>query len=479
VRALFLSIVLAATVVAPAQTDVERVFAQRVGDAIALYRGGKADDARKAFETLLAENGKNSDVQAWLGFLYLRSNEPAKATPLLEQALAQRPNDLEVLNNLGNAYFATNQYDRALEKYVQVQKLAPNRFEPHYNSGTIYLQRREYPKAAAEFETAARLKPDDPFSHNNLGAAREALKQLDKAVGSFQRACALRPDNRIFNRNAGLLLAKLRRPEALGYLEKALGDGTDSAVALALGEAYARAGRKEDALKYYDSLRELEAKNPTYWFNVGVLRNQLGDTNGAEQAYRRALEFAPNDLDVLNNLGLLLFRANKYEESKVLFDKLSGLNPSSIAAKANLGAAAANAGDLPKAIGAWKDVVRAEPNRVAVRLDLANALFETGDVEGARYHYTQVLGTNKRNGEALNGIGLCHLRGNRLPQAEAAFRSALEAEPKLVAALNNLAIVLERTNRREEAIRVLEKAAKLDPNDEDVQRNLQRMRVEE
>lgn len=477
-RALIFSLFLAVAVAASAQSPVEKAFTQRVNDAIALYRGGKTDEARTAFETLYAENGRSSDVQAWLGFLYLRSSTPEKAAPLLEMALTQRPNDNEVLNNLGNAYFATKQYDRALERYQTLQKLAPKMFEPHYNGGTIYLMRKDFARAAAEFEAAARLKPDDPFTHNNLGVAREALKQNDKAVGSFQRAVALRPDNQTFNRNAGLLLAKLRRPEALGYLEKALGDGRDSAVSLALGEAYARAGRKEDALTYYEGLRELEGKNPTYWFNIGVLRNQLGDAVKAEQAYRKAYELAPNDLDVLNNLGLLVFRAGKYEEATVLFDRLAGLNPSSIAAKANLGAAAANSGDMPKAVAAWKEVVRAEPNRVNVRLDLANALFETGDVDGARFHYAQVLATNKRNAEALNGLGLCHLNGNRLPQAEAAFRSALEADAKLIAGYNNLAIVLDRSNRREEAIRILEKAAKIDPQDEEVQRNLQRMRAD-
>ncbi len=477
-RTLLLCLVMALFALAPAQSDTEKAFVKRVNDAIALYRGGKADEALKAFEGLRGENARSSDVQAWLGFLYLRANQVDKATPLLEQAATQRPGDAEVLNNLGNAYFAAKQYERALERYAQVQKIAPKRFEPHYNVGTIYLLRKEYAKAAASFEAAAALKPDDAFTHNNLGVAREALKLNDRAIASFRRAVALRPDHVLFNRNAGLLMAKMRQPDALGYLEKALGDGTDPAVSLALGEAYARAGRREDALKYYDGLREVQGKNPTYWFNVGVLRNQLGDTTGSEAAYRRALQLAPNDLDILNNLGVVLFKAEKYEEAKVMFDKLSGLNPTSISAKVNLGAAAANAGDMPKAIGAWKEVLRAEPGRVAVRLDLANALYEAGETDAARFHYTQVLASNKRSAEALNGLGLCHLNGNKLPQAEAAFRSAVEADAKLMAAHNNLAIVLERSGRREEAIRILEKAAKIDPSDADVQRNLQRMRTD-
>ena len=43
-------------------------------------------------------------------------------------------------------------------------------------------------------------------------------------------------------------------------------------------------------------------------------------------------------------------------------------------------------------------------------------------------------------------------------------------------AYNNLAITLERGGQKAEAIKVLEKAAKLDPDDEDIKKSLQRMK---
>jgi len=459
-----------------AQAPAEKEFQRRVTDAVALYKGGDVAGATKAFEALNGENPRSSDVQAWLGFLYLRADAPAKAVPLLEKAAVQQPTNLEILNNLGNAYMAADQPDKALAQYVQVAKLSPRMFEPHYNMGTIHLRRKQYPKAIASFQAAAKLNPQDPFVQNNLGVAFEAQKDWTSALGAFKRAADLRPDNRLFARNTGLVMARLRRPEAVTYLERASGDGGDDAVLLPLSEAYARAGRTADALQLLEKARAAQAKNSIYWFNLAVLRNQTGDSDGAVQAYRRAIELNPSDLDSLNNLGLLHFRAGRFREAAVLFDKLSGLNPNSINAKMNLGAAAANSGDLKKAIAVWKEVIKAEPTRTGVRLDLANALWETGDVEGARQQYLQVLSTDKNHAEALNGIGLSHLRAGKLPQAEAAFRTATEAKPKFMAAHNNLAIALERMGRRDDAIKVLERAAKIDPADEDIQRNLQRMR---
>ena len=112
-------------------------------------------------------------------------------------------------------------------------------------------------------------------------------------------------------------------------------------------------------------------------------------------------------------------------------------------------------------------------------MDLANALYAEGDVEGARYHFTQILTTDKNNAEALNGIGLCYLKAGKLAQAEAAFRSAIEADSKLISAYNNLAVALQRMNQVNEAIKVLERAIKIAPEDEDLRRNLARMRGEE
>jgi len=451
-------------------------FEKRIAAAADLFKAGKVDDSIKAFETLHSESNRSYDALSWLGFLYLRVNQPGKSVSLLEQAVAQRPSDLEVLNNLGNAYMATNQYDRALERYATIFKLGPKMFEPHYNAGVIYLQRKLYLKAIPEFMTAATLKPDDPFVKNNLGVAYEAVKEDAKAVAVYTKASDMRPENRTFARNAGLLLSKRRSPDAIKYLERALGDGTDSAVAMTLGEEYVRADRIKDALTYYESLRTVEASNATFWFNLAVIRGKTGDQTGSEQAYRRVLELSPSDLDSLNNLGLLLYRQAKYQESTTLFDKLSGLAPGLISAKLNLGASAARSGQMDKAVEAWKEVLRSDPSRVQVRLDLANALWDNGDVDGAKFHYNQVLVADKNNAEALNGLGLCHLKANKNPQAEAAFRSAIDAKPTYGAAYSNLAITLERMGNKVDAVKVLEKGAKAVPDDESIKKNLDRLR---
>ena len=400
----------------------------KVDQASAIYKSGKLEEAIKAFEDLKKQYPTNPQVKSWLGFLYLRANTPEKALVELLDAKASLPSDLEVLNNLGNAYLALGQNDKALESYALVKDRDSRRFEPYYNSGTIYLKKKAYAKAVEEFLSATKLKDTDAFAFNNLGVAYDGIKDSRKAADAFRAASDMRKDNKLFARNAGLMLNRLGdNQNAITYLERAVVNGeSDAAPILALADVYSKTGRSGDALKLLESGKEPNSGNAILWFNLGVLRAMNQDIVGSEAAYKRALAINPNDLDTLNNLGLSVFKRGQFEESEMYFDKLVGLNPTSTAAKLNLASAAARAGDLKKAIIAWREVLKVEPQRLDIRLDMANAQWEARDVEGAKANYLQILASDKNNTEALNGIGLYHLRASKFAPAEAAFRVADE-----------------------------------------------------
>ena len=112
-----------------------------------------------------------------------------------------------------------------------------------------------------------------------------------------------------------------------------------------------------------------------------------------------------------------------------------------------------------------------------VRLLLADALFDTGDTKAALGMYREILIAKPKSAAALDGIGRCSLRKASYVSAEASFRRAILADKGFVPAYNNLAVVLEKMNKRSEAIAYLEKAASMDENNADVQKNLKRMRA--
>lgn len=72
-----------------------------------------------------------------------------------------------------------------------------------------------------------------------------------------------------------------------------------------LGAAELFGGHPDSAERYLeDAIKIAPGFSPAYG-NLGVLKRQAGDTAGALDAYRRALEFAPRDPTILNNLAAL------------------------------------------------------------------------------------------------------------------------------------------------------------------------------
>ena len=441
------------------------------------YKAGRVDQARTEFETLNRQNPSDPEIAKWLGFIDLVQNRGAEAVPLLKMASDKLPNDLEVTNNLGNAYYAAGDYDKALVCYQAVIHANSTMFIPYYNTGNIYLRKKDYHAAIENYSKAASLNAQDAAVQNDLGVAYEDVHDERASAVAFKKASDLKPDDKVFARNAGLALYKSgRATDAEAYLEKS--DTSDPAVGLALGQIYSRKGERAQALKSYEAIRPAMGNDAAYWFNLGVMRKDSGDMAGAEQAYRKALQISPNDLDTNTNLGLLLFKEGKYSDSETYFQRVAGSDPNSVNAKLDLGSAAAKAGDKATAMASFKEVLRAEPNNTSVRLNLAELLYDAGDDQGAQYHYNLVLKQEPNNSRALNGIGLLHLKGSQLPQAEAAFRSSIEYDEHYLPAYNNLAVTLERMNRRKQAIAVLQRALTLDPNDGNVKRNLNRLRSE-
>ena len=81
------------------------------------------------------------------------------------------------------------------------------------------------------------------------------------------------------------------------------------------------------ALKEYELTAALSPYNYVMWLNLGKARSQNGDADGAEMAYRRALELAPNYSAVQWVYGNSLLRQGETEEGFALIAKSAASSP--------------------------------------------------------------------------------------------------------------------------------------------------------
>jgi len=96
--------------------------------------------------------------------------------------------------------------------------------------------------------------------------------------------------------------------------------------------------------------------------------------------------------------------------------------------------------------------------RVEEHRNLGIAFYKTAMYEEATREFRRVAELRPNDGQALFYMALVHLRNDRLPQAEESLREAASQPNAPAAVFHNLAFVLERTGRLDDAQIALEEA---------------------
>lgn len=447
---------------------------------ICYSRTGQPDKAMQVFDAMLADTSLTATQLGWMGYIYLENKRVNQAIAALERAHAMDANNATVVNNLATAYIERgNSGDeaKAVGLFENLASMSSGNPVADYNVGTIYLKKGEFAKAKPFLIRAA--KSNDPYALNNLGMAHEGLKEEKEALANYAKASDLRPDVLIFAKNAGFAAVRAKDDAAaVIYLNRASKFEQSAEILIPLAGVYNRQGEGAKALEIWTmpAVREKLKGDATYWYSLGVAHANLGQSKEAEAAYRQSLQIKSDNPDVLNNLGALLWENGNYEGAKDCFQKQLGLQPGNEVAKMNVAACHVRLGETAEAVEIWREMVRLHPDRTELRLDLADGLWNTGDTPGARFHYATALNAQPDSARALNGLGMWALLQTQNDEAEDYFRKALRADRKFIAAYQNLAIVLERKNRVPDAIKTLEAALAMDPDNEAVKEHLARLK---
>ncbi len=223
--------------------------------------------------------------------------------------------------------------------------------------------------------------------------------------------------------------------------------------------------------------------SPYSWLRAGMANENTGDHKGAERAFRRGLEIAPNDSELHNALGWTLFQEGQTAEAVTEYERALAANPANAKAHNNLALALVELGRLEDAASHFRksleiepkaeiysdlgftmarlghaDEARAyyqkalelDPNCASAHLNLAVSFVQAGAFAEAEAQYRQAL-RGKSNATTLNGLGYVLARQGRADEAVAEYRKAIDADPKFTPAYNNLAAALVEQGKLEEA----------------------------
>lgn len=176
-----------------------------------------------------------------------------------EAALAVDATDVQAHINLISLYGRTGDATKARGQFDSAVRLDPGRADAWYDFGVLLMHERDMTGSERAFHRVLEINPDYAEARYRLGLIYEQQTRLDDAAREFQNAIRIRPDYPDAHFHLGRILVNEQKYDAAIYqLSRSLepeGDNTPTYL-YALAATFARAGRRAEALLYFQKARD-------------------------------------------------------------------------------------------------------------------------------------------------------------------------------------------------------------------------------
>jgi tetratricopeptide (TPR) repeat protein len=232
------------------------------------------------------------------------------------------------------------------------------------------------------------------------------------------------------------------------------------------GAAFVRLGNFPAARTNYEAAARYDAQFPDPHHALADLALREQQFAAAETHSRAALQIAPLHLGARYTLAQALHGQGKLAAAISAYQDLGRLRPGVFHVHRGLASLYVLQGDLPLATVELRRALEIVPNNPDTLNALGTVLLDQGDVTGASNQFSAVLKVAATNGIANFKIGQLLTAARRDREAVPFYRTALQAWPDSVEALNNLAWTLATsadpaTRNGAEAVKLATRACEL------------------
>ena len=312
------------------------------------------------------------------------AGDPAKAQAMM-RGLADHLPDWdepplrlgESLRRAGNLAASETEYERALERN-------PQRPEALLSLAALLMLRHQAPRAQMLLLRCCARAPDRADAWDALGLSLMMTGDIPAAESAFGEAQRLMPDNiDIAVRRAEAAALAGTAAEELARLDlAAIEDPGNVALLSARGVLLGKLGKRDEAVEVLEAAVALapDALVPTV-----ALANALTVSSRAKLAVdvlRRAVELAPADANLRNNLAATLVRVFRYDEARAMLEALVDEQGPQLNFLCNLTNALVSLGLQEEGLARARQAVALMPGAHLAWRALGNALSYHQDVTG-------------------------------------------------------------------------------------------------
>ena len=295
------------------------------------------------------------------------------ALELFDSAIAEGADSEVVYNNKGAALDAIGRNIEATECYVKATKINPKYELAWHNLGNSLFVQGIFSEAARSYSRAASLKPERKENWSGLATS---LTKTNK---------------------------RKRAKRAIGKLDELT--AKDPSVLLLQSDLYVDAGFIADAIARCNEFISRRKDSVEGYAHLGNVEHEFGAYGKAITTFERALEIAPNDKELWNNLGYTCFVAGFLEKALGCFDKALAIDPNYKHAWYNKGYAYHGADLLEQAVDSYGKALAIDPQDRVLRNNLGNALYNLGKYAESIPRFVEAIRVDPDYEIAWNNIG--------------------------------------------------------------------------
>ncbi len=260
-------------------------------------------------------------------------------------------------------------------------------------SGREQLEAGSYEEAVEAYTAQLDRGTNHEDDYRGLGIAYMGLGEYEKAAGAFETALT----------QAGVV------PHAKEF-----------DINYYLGSCYYKLGRYEDALKVFEAILTLHPKDPQALQMRGAVKAALGDMQGMQADFTRAIAAKQTDYDRMISIYEIMEEYGMAEEGKDMLRNVLSRQERSID-DYNRGRLAYYVGDYQAAKAALESTRIKDDYNAAIYL--GRTYEALGDYNYASSVYQAYLSRDDSHAELYNQLGLCCLKMGDYQAALSAFQT--------------------------------------------------------
>ena len=166
-------------------------------------------------------------------------------------------------------------------------------------------------------------------------------------------------------------------------------------------------------------------------FQEALVLHRSGQLDLAETKYKKLLNFLPNNIDLLTNLGTIALQKGRLEEGVKIINRSLLINPNQSTALNNCGNALKELKRFDEALASYDRAIELKLNDAEVYSNRGLTLQELKKTDEALASYDRAISLKPDYADAYFNRGLRLHELNRLNEALASFNHAVELKPDI------------------------------------------------